>query len=133
LPGLAHVLLLAASRALSVFDVDRPAVAVIAVNPNAELSVRMRSFAATFGLTRAEMSVMEQIVGENVLPAVAAQLGIAHATVRTYLQHIFAKRESTVRRISSTRSQATLQSACGPTNFEQYWRYNWLTLNNWTC
>jgi DNA-binding CsgD family transcriptional regulator len=91
LPGLAHVLLLAASRALSVFDVDRPAVAVIAVNPNAELSVRMRSFAATFGLTPAEMSVMEKILGGNVLPAVAAQLGIAHATVRTYLQHIFAK------------------------------------------
>jgi phosphotransferase system glucose/maltose/N-acetylglucosamine-specific IIC component len=69
------VLLLAASRALSVFDVDRPAVAVIAVNPNAELSVRMRSFAATFGLTPAEMSVMEKIVGGNVLPAVAAQFG----------------------------------------------------------
>jgi DNA-binding CsgD family transcriptional regulator len=89
--GVAHVFPLAASRAYSIFDIDRPAVAVVAVDPDTELSVRIRGFASTFGLTPAETRVLEKIIGGNGLPGVAAQLGITYATVRTHLQHIFAK------------------------------------------
>lgn len=91
LPGLVHIFPLAANRALSIFDIDQPAVAVVAVDPGAEHSVRIRGFAARSGLTPAETRVLEEIVGGNGLPAVAAQLGISYATVRTHLQHIFAK------------------------------------------
>src|SRR5579884_1131252 len=91
LPALAYVFPLAANRALSIFNVDRPAIAVLAVDPDAEHSDRIRGFTARFGLTPAETRVLEEIVGGNGLPAVGAQLGISYATVRTHLQHIFAK------------------------------------------
>jgi DNA-binding CsgD family transcriptional regulator len=91
LPSLAHVFPLAANRAHSIFDIDRPAVALVAVDPGAELSVRIRGFADKFELTPAETRVLEKIVGGNGLPAVAAKIGISYATVRTHVQHIFAK------------------------------------------
>jgi DNA-binding CsgD family transcriptional regulator/PAS domain-containing protein len=91
LPYPAHIFPLAASREPSIFGIDRPTAAVVAVDPGVALSVRIQSFAARFGLTAAETRVLEELIGGNRLPGVAAQLGISYATARTHLQHILTK------------------------------------------
>jgi DNA-binding CsgD family transcriptional regulator len=90
-PLLAHVIPLAANRAVAIFDVDRPAVAVFVVDPTAGIGAQILRFAAKFELTAAETRVLGEIIGGNGLLAAAEQLKITWATARTHATRIFEK------------------------------------------
>jgi DNA-binding CsgD family transcriptional regulator len=94
-PLLAHVIPLAASRAASVFDIDRPAAAVLVVDPAAGLHARIEQFAAKFGLTLAEKRILGEIVGGRGLAAAATKLKISEATARSHANHILSKTGTT--------------------------------------
>jgi DNA-binding CsgD family transcriptional regulator len=90
-PLVAHVVPLAASRAASVFEIDRPAAAVFVVDPAAGLAAQIAHFAGRFGLTHAETRVLAEIIGGTGIPAAAAKLNIAETTARSHANHILAK------------------------------------------
>jgi DNA-binding CsgD family transcriptional regulator len=90
-PLVAHVFPLAANRTVSIFDIDRPSVAVFVVDPSADFGAQIRRFAARFGLTPAETRVLEEIIGGNGLPAAAARLKISGTTARTHAYRILEK------------------------------------------
>ncbi len=94
-PLLAHVVPLAASRAASVFDIDRPAAAVFVVDPTAGLTAQIDRFALQFGLTPAETRVLAEIIGGSGLLAAAAKLNITELTARSHANRIFAKTGTT--------------------------------------
>jgi DNA-binding CsgD family transcriptional regulator len=89
-PLLAHVIPLAPNRVVSIFGIDRPAVAVFVVDPSSDLGAQIRRFAARFGLTPGETRVLGEIIGGNGLPAAPARLKITQAT-RTHVYRIFEK------------------------------------------
>jgi DNA-binding CsgD family transcriptional regulator len=90
-PLLAHVILLAASRAAAVFDIDRPAAAVFVVDPTAGLAAKIDRVSAQFGLTTAETRVLTEIIRGSGLLAAAAKLKITELTARSHANRIFAK------------------------------------------
>ncbi len=90
-PLLAHVIPLAPNRALSLFDIDRPAAAVFAADLGSDLSAQVQRFAERFGLTPGETRVLGEIIGGNGLSAAAMKLKIARPTARTHAQRIFDK------------------------------------------
>lgn len=90
-PLAAHVFPLAANRAVSIFDIDRPATALFVVDPAANFDFHIRRFAAKFGLTPGETRVVREIIGGKGLLAAAARLRITEATVRTHAKHILSK------------------------------------------
>jgi DNA-binding CsgD family transcriptional regulator len=90
-PLVAHVIPLGQSRTTSIFDFDRPAVAVFVVDPAADLTAQIQRFAARFGLTPAESRVFREIVGGSGLLAAAADLNISEKTARTHMTRIFEK------------------------------------------
>jgi DNA-binding CsgD family transcriptional regulator len=94
-PLLAHVIPLGPNRAVAIFDVDRPAVAVFVVDPTAGIGAQIQRFAARFGLTVAEARVLAEIIGGDGLLAAAARLKVTEATARTHAQHILAKTGTT--------------------------------------
>jgi DNA-binding CsgD family transcriptional regulator len=49
------------------------------------------SFGKLFGLTAAELRVVEALRRDDHLPGAAAALGITHGTARTHLKTVFAK------------------------------------------
>lgn len=90
-PLIAHVVPLAASRAASVFEIDRPAAAVFVADPTAGLGAQIGRFAAQFRLTPAETRVLAEIIGGGGVFAAAEKLRIAESTVRSHANHILAK------------------------------------------
>jgi DNA-binding CsgD family transcriptional regulator/PAS domain-containing protein len=94
-PLLAHVIPLGPSRTVSIFDIDRPAVAVFVVDPADSLGAQILRFAARFRLTPAESRVLGEIVGGSGLLAAAADLKITETTARTHMTHIFVKTKTT--------------------------------------
>jgi DNA-binding CsgD family transcriptional regulator len=94
-PLLAHVIPLAACRAAAVFDIDRPAAAVFAVDLAAGLSAQIQRFAAKFGLTTSETRVLVEIIGGDGLLAAATKLKITEATARTHATRVFEKTATT--------------------------------------
>ncbi|MGQ0443956.1 MAG: helix-turn-helix transcriptional regulator [Beijerinckiaceae bacterium] len=90
-PLVAYVFPLAANRMVSIFDIDRPAAAVFVVDPSADFGGQIRRFGARFGLTPAEIRVLEEIIGGNGLPAAAARLKISETTARTHTYRILEK------------------------------------------
>jgi DNA-binding CsgD family transcriptional regulator len=90
-PLLAHVIPLGRSRTVSIFDIDRPAVAVFVVDPAAGFSAQVQRFAARFNLTPAESRVLEEVIGGSGLLAAATDLKISEKTARTHMTHIFEK------------------------------------------
>ena len=90
-PLVAHVFPLAANRTVSIFDIERPSVAVFVVDPSADFGAQIRRFAARFGLTPAETRVLEEIIGGNGLPVAAARLKISGGTARTHAYRILEK------------------------------------------
>lgn len=90
-PLLAHVFPLAANPSASIVDLDRPSVAVFAVDPAADFRAQIRRFGASFGLTAAETRVLAELVHGSGLLAAAARLKITEATARWHTKHIFAK------------------------------------------
>jgi DNA-binding CsgD family transcriptional regulator len=90
-PLRAYVIPLAASRAASAFDIDRPAAAVFVTDPAAGLGVQIQRFAASYGLTPAETRVLEGIIGGCGLLAAATDLKITEKTARCHANRIFAK------------------------------------------
>jgi DNA-binding CsgD family transcriptional regulator len=94
-PLLAHIIPLGQSRTASIFDFDRPAVAVFVVDPAADFSAQTRRFAARFKLTSAESRVLEEVIGGSGLVVAAADLKISEKTARTHLTHIFEKTTTT--------------------------------------
>jgi DNA-binding CsgD family transcriptional regulator len=71
------------------------AVAAVFVHKAAlELPHPLEVIAATFKLTPAEMRVLMMIVQLGGVPEVAPVLGLSEATVKTHLQHIFAKTDT---------------------------------------
>ena len=93
-PLLAHVIPLAANRAVSIFDIDQPAAAVFIVDPAADFGARVRRFASRFRLTPGETRVVAVIIGGEGLQAATERLKISRATVRTHLDRIFSKTET---------------------------------------
>lgn len=68
------------------------AVAVVFVRKVAlELPRQIDTIARTFNLTPAEMRVLMMIVEIGGVPQIAPVLGVSETTVKTHLQHIFAK------------------------------------------
>jgi DNA-binding CsgD family transcriptional regulator len=100
---LAHVVPLAANLAASIFDVARPAAAVLVVDRSADLRAQIQRFAAGFELTAAEIRVLAEIIGGDGLLAAAKKLKITEATARTHAKHIFDKTR-THRQADLTRS-----------------------------
>src|SRR5262249_6412648 len=94
-PLLAHVFPLAANRTVSMFDIDRPAVAVFVIDPSADFGAQIRRFGARFGLTFAETRVLGEIIGGNGLLAAAAKLKITEGTARCHANRILAKTGTT--------------------------------------
>jgi DNA-binding CsgD family transcriptional regulator len=90
---LPHVFPLAAHRAASIFDFDRPAVAVLVVDPTADFGAQIQHFGARFGLTPAETRMLGEIIGGEGLQAAAQRLKISPATARSHADRIFAKTE----------------------------------------
>jgi DNA-binding CsgD family transcriptional regulator len=90
-PLLAHVIPLAANRAVTIFDFDRPAAAVFVVDPAAGFNAATTRFATRFGLTPAETRVLGEIIGGNGVLAAATKLEITEATARTHAKRIFDK------------------------------------------
>lgn len=90
-PLLAHVFPVAANRTASMFDFDRPAVAVFVADPSADLDAQVRRFGAKFGLTPAETRVLGEIIGGDGLQSAAQRLKISRATARTHADRIFGK------------------------------------------
>jgi DNA-binding CsgD family transcriptional regulator len=69
--------------------------------------------ASTFKLTPAEMRVMMMIVEVGGVPEVAPVLGVSETTVKTHLQHIFAKTRTT-RQADLVKLVASYMSPLGP-------------------
>lgn len=90
-PLIAHVFPVAANRAVSILDLDRPAAALFVINPVAELRAHVEHFAAKNGLTAAETGVLGELIGGKGLRAAAAQLKIAENTAHTHAKRIYAK------------------------------------------
>ena len=59
-----------------------------------ELPPPLETMANLFKLTPAEMRVLMMIVQVGGVPEVAPVLGISETTVKTHLQHIFAKTDT---------------------------------------
>ncbi len=93
-PLVAHVIPLAPTRIVAIFDLDRPAAALFVVDPAAGLGAQIQHFAARFGLTAGETRVLAEIIAGNGLPAAAARLNITEATVRTHTYRILEKTET---------------------------------------
>jgi DNA-binding CsgD family transcriptional regulator len=90
----AHVLPLT-SGARRKAGVAYSAVAAVFIRKAAlELPHPIETIAATFKLTPAEMRVLMMIVQLDGVPEVAPVLGISEATVKTHLQRIFAKTDT---------------------------------------
>lgn len=90
-----HVIPLVPQRTWAILDRDRPAAAVFVVDPGADLLVRVRQFAARFGLTSAEIRVLAEIIAGSRMHAAADKLKIAEGTVRTHAKRILAKTGTT--------------------------------------
>jgi DNA-binding CsgD family transcriptional regulator len=90
-PLVVHVVPVAADRATSVFANERPAAAVIVVDPAAGLAAQIERFAAQFGLTFAETRVLGELIGGTGILAAAAKLNSSESTVRTHANRILAK------------------------------------------
>ncbi|MGH6812062.1 MAG: helix-turn-helix transcriptional regulator [Methylocella sp.] len=90
-PLVAHVFPLAANHAVSIFDIDRPSVAVFVVDPAANFGAQIRRFATRFELTLAETRMLAEIIGANGLPAAATRLKISGATARTHAYRVLEK------------------------------------------
>ncbi|MCL2384674.1 MAG: hypothetical protein FWC84_02450 [Alphaproteobacteria bacterium] len=94
-PLVAHVVPVTAHRAASIFDIDRPAAAVIIVDPTLHLAAHVAYFARNFGLTLAESRVLAEIIGGRGLLAAATKLNISEATARCHANRILAKTGTT--------------------------------------
>jgi DNA-binding CsgD family transcriptional regulator len=94
-PLAAHVFPLAADRAVFIFDIDRPSVAVFVVDPSTNLGAQVQRFGAKFGLTPAETRVAGEIIGGSGLLAAATRLNITEATARGHAKRIFGKTGTT--------------------------------------
>jgi DNA-binding CsgD family transcriptional regulator/PAS domain-containing protein len=90
-PLVAHVFPFAANHLVSIFDIDRPAVAVFVVDPSGDFGAQIRRFGARFGLTPAETRVLEEIICGKGLPAAATRLKISGSTARTHAYGILEK------------------------------------------
>jgi DNA-binding CsgD family transcriptional regulator len=88
---LAHVVPLGPSRTASIFDINRPAVAVFVVDPVVDLGAQIQRFAARFRLTPAETRLLGELIGGSGLLAAATNLSITEATARTHATSIFEK------------------------------------------
>jgi DNA-binding CsgD family transcriptional regulator len=91
---LAHILPLTSGTRRQA-GVAYAAVAAVFVRKAAlELPHPLETIAATFKLTPAEMRVLMMIVQLGGVPEVAPVLGVSEATVKTHLQRIFAKTDT---------------------------------------
>ncbi len=88
---LAHVVPLGPSRTASIFDINRPAVAVFVVDSAVGLGAQIQRFAARFRLTPAETRLLGELIGGSGLLAAATNLSITEATARTHATSIFEK------------------------------------------
>ncbi len=85
----AHVLPLANSQKRA--RLDARAAAAVFVTANRDDAARTRAMSAIYGLTNAEMRVLERVLCAESVSQAANQLGIATSTAKTHLNNIFAK------------------------------------------
>jgi DNA-binding CsgD family transcriptional regulator len=90
-PLVARVFPVAADGAASIFDIDRPTVAVVVTDPAADFSAQVRRFGARYGLTPAETRMVAETISGNGLLAAATKLEVTEATARTHMKRIFDK------------------------------------------
>jgi DNA-binding CsgD family transcriptional regulator len=88
---IAHVFPVAASRTVSILDIERPAAALFVLDRAANFRAQVARFAAKNGLTAAETAVLGELIGGKGLRAAAARLKIAESTAHTHAKRIFAK------------------------------------------
>jgi DNA-binding CsgD family transcriptional regulator len=86
-PLLAHVMQLARDGGKDV----QAAAAIFIIDPEAYALPSFEAFVASYGLTRAETRVLQQIISGKGLVAAAENLQIGQATARTHMQRIFDK------------------------------------------
>jgi DNA-binding CsgD family transcriptional regulator len=94
-PLVAHVFPLAANRAVSIFDIGRPAAALFIIDPAANSGAKIERFAASNGLTAAETKFVAELVRGKGVVAAAARLKITESTARSHAQNIFSKTGTT--------------------------------------
>jgi DNA-binding CsgD family transcriptional regulator len=72
---------------------ERPAV-LVAVQQQTSIDLAQSGLGETYGLTDAEVRLLDAMLRGGALPAVARRLGIRHTTARTHLMHIFEKTQT---------------------------------------
>jgi DNA-binding CsgD family transcriptional regulator/PAS domain-containing protein len=98
-PATAHVLPIA-NGALRSRLIPKGVAAVFIASDGHQPPLSLKPVADAFGLSRAEMRVLERLMQGDSLPHVAAALGVSQNTAKTHLSRIFAK--------TGTRRQANL-------------------------
>lgn len=90
-PLIAHVFPVAAQHVASLFDFERPSVALFVADPEDDFSGRVGTFGSKFGLTPAETRLVEEIIRGRGILAAATKLKITETTARTHMKRIFDK------------------------------------------
>jgi DNA-binding CsgD family transcriptional regulator len=91
----AHILPLTSGNRRNASVAYSAAAAVFIRKATLETQHALESLAKAFNLTVAEMRVLMLIINVGGVPEVAPILGISEATIRTHLQHVFAKTGAT--------------------------------------
>jgi DNA-binding CsgD family transcriptional regulator len=94
--------------------VPRVAAAVFVDNPAGKINFRGDIVAKLFNLTGAELQLLLALLDGATLQSAAGQFGVSMATVKTHLQHIFAKTDTSrqselIRKIASMMPSVSLQ------------------------
>jgi DNA-binding CsgD family transcriptional regulator len=93
-PAFAHVLPTCSGHARS--RIDPRAAAIVFITPSNQPSgLPLHAWAAAFGLTAAELRVLELMVDGHTIAEAATRLGIAETTGRTHLARVMEKTGTT--------------------------------------
>ena len=88
---IAHILPLTSGARLKALAPGSAVAAVFVRKASIEATSSLKTIAELYSLTRTEARVLGAVARVMSIPALADVLGIAEATVKTHLQHIFAK------------------------------------------
>jgi DNA-binding CsgD family transcriptional regulator len=94
------VLVVPARTEVAWLAVPQPAAILFVTDPDRQRRLQIDEVGRRFVLTPGEVKVLEEVVKGHGVEALAPRLGIASATARTHLRHIFEK--------TGTRRQAEL-------------------------
>ena len=111
-PAFAHVLPIASGAARR--QIEPKAVAAIFIAPaDAIPSLPLQAWISAFGLTAAEVRVLERLIEGRTIVEVAEELKIGASTARTHLAHLMQKTGSS-RQADLVRMAMQLMAPIGP-------------------